>query len=65
MVVIAAPAPGSMDRFCRETDLQGPLCHALVDYFGVFHLIAAGRANHARASRGSGPIPAGDGNTIA
>jgi len=45
-------------------DLAGPLCHALVDYHGVFHVISAGRANHAGASRGSGPIPAGDGNTL-
>ncbi|WP_239127738.1 peptidoglycan recognition protein family protein, partial [Asanoa siamensis] len=45
-------------------DLQGPLCQALVDYNGVFHLISGGRANHAGASRGSGPIPAGDGNTL-
>ncbi|NBE85122.1 golvesin C-terminal-like domain-containing protein [Micromonospora rubida] len=45
-------------------DLAGPLCQALVDYHGVFHLISAGRCNHAGASRGSGPIPAGDGNTL-
>ncbi|MGK5738633.1 N-acetylmuramoyl-L-alanine amidase [Micromonospora sp. URMC 103] len=45
-------------------DLAGPLCHALVDYHGVFHVISAGRCNHAGASRGSGPIPAGDGNTL-
>ncbi|MEU5562063.1 N-acetylmuramoyl-L-alanine amidase [Micromonospora musae] len=45
-------------------DLAGPLCQALVDYHGVFHVISAGRCNHAGASRGSGPIPAGDGNTL-
>jgi N-acetylmuramoyl-L-alanine amidase-like protein len=45
-------------------DLAGPLCQALVDYHGVFHVISAGRCNHAGASRGSGPIPAGDGNTM-
>jgi hypothetical protein len=45
-------------------DLTGPLCQALVDYNGVFHLISAGRANHAGTCRGSGPIPAGDGNTL-
>jgi len=45
-------------------NLAGPLCHALVDYFGVFHLISAGRANHAGEARASGPIPAGDGNTM-
>src|SRR5699024_6036718 len=42
----------------------GPLCQALVDYHGVFHLISANRANHAGESGGSGPIPAGDGNTL-
>ncbi|MFB6721255.1 N-acetylmuramoyl-L-alanine amidase [Kribbella sp. NPDC056345] len=47
-----------------DRPLQGPLCHALVDYHGVFHLISANRANHAGASRGSGPIPVGDGNTM-
>ncbi|WBB80663.1 N-acetylmuramoyl-L-alanine amidase [Micromonospora sp. WMMD882] len=45
-------------------DLAGPLCQALVDYHGVFHLISAGRCNHAGVSGGSGPIPAGDGNTL-
>ena len=47
-----------------RSDLPGPLCQALVDYNGVFHVISAGRCNHAGASRGSGPIPAGDGNTM-
>jgi hypothetical protein len=47
-----------------RSDLPGPLCQALVDYHGVFHVISAGRCNHAGASRGSGPIPAGDGNTL-
>lgn len=47
-----------------RSDLPGPLCHALVDYFGVFHVISAGRANHAGTARASGPIPAGDGNTM-
>lgn len=47
-----------------RSDLPGPLCQALVDYHGVFHIISAGRCNHAGTSRGSGPIPAGDGNTL-
>ncbi|MGC4849944.1 N-acetylmuramoyl-L-alanine amidase [Micromonospora sp. DT15] len=47
-----------------RSDLPGPLCQALVDYNGVFHVISAGRCNHAGASGGSGPIPAGDGNTL-
>jgi len=45
-------------------DLAGPLCQALVDYHGVFHLISANRANHAGTARASGPIPAGSGNTM-
>ncbi|MBQ0900486.1 N-acetylmuramoyl-L-alanine amidase [Micromonospora sp. U21] len=45
-------------------DLAGPLCQALVDYNGVFHVISAGRCNHAGVSGGSGPIPSGDGNTL-
>lgn len=47
-----------------RSDLPGPLCHAVVDFNGVFHLVSANRANHAGSSRGSGPIPAGDGNTL-
>ncbi|GGO01705.1 golvesin C-terminal-like domain-containing protein [Micromonospora parathelypteridis] len=47
-----------------RSDLPGPLCQALVDYNGVFHVISAGRCNHAGVSGGSGPIPAGDGNTL-
>ena len=44
--------------------LTGPLCHALVDYHGVFHIISANGANHAGPSGGSGPIPAGSGNAM-
>jgi hypothetical protein len=58
------PAPALAVVINGRSDLAGPLCHALVDYFGTFHLISAGRANHAGASRGSGPIPVGDGNTM-
>lgn len=47
-----------------RSDLPGPLCQALVDFNGVFYLISANRANHAGGSGGSGPIPAGDGNTL-
>ena len=47
-----------------RSDLPGPLAQALVDYFGVFHVISAGRCNHAGTARASGPIPAGDGNTM-
>jgi LGFP repeat/N-acetylmuramoyl-L-alanine amidase len=58
------PAPALNICINGRTDLQGPLCHALVDYNGVFHLISANRANHAGVCGGSGPIPYGDGNTM-
>ena len=58
------PAPALGICINGRQDLQGPLCHALVDYNGVFHVISANRANHAGASGGSGPIPSGDGNTM-
>ena len=58
------PAPALNICINGRSDLQGPLCHALVDYHGVFHLISANRANHAGWCGGSGPIPVGDGNTM-
>jgi hypothetical protein len=58
------PAPALNLVIEGRPDLEGPLCHALVDYHGVFHLISANRANHAGDSGGSGPIPAGDGNRM-
>lgn len=58
------PAPSLDVVIGGRPDLQGPLCQALVDYHGVFHLISARRANHAGPARASGPIPAGDGNTM-
>jgi hypothetical protein len=58
------PAPALNICINGRADLPGPLCHALVDHHGVFHVISANRANHAGQSRGSGPIPAGDGNTL-
>ncbi|QSB04916.1 peptidoglycan recognition protein family protein [Natronoglycomyces albus] len=44
--------------------LPGRLSHALVDYNGVFHVVSAGRCNHAGVSGGIGPIFTGDGNTM-
>ncbi|MEO3927708.1 N-acetylmuramoyl-L-alanine amidase [Micromonosporaceae bacterium B7E4] len=58
------PAPALGICINGRQDLQGPLCHALVDYHGTFHLISANRANHAGDARASGPIPAGSGNTM-
>jgi hypothetical protein len=42
-------------------DLDGPLCQLWVDYDGVWHCIAAGRANHAGSGQW-GPIPTDSGN---
>jgi hypothetical protein len=58
------PHPALNTVINGRSDLQGPLAQALVDYNGVFHVISAGRCNHAGAARASGPIPAGDGNTM-
>ncbi|GAA2349537.1 hypothetical protein GCM10009854_28920 [Saccharopolyspora halophila] len=58
------PAPSV--RLCIDgrSDLPGPLCHAVIGFDGVVHLIAAGRAHHAGEAKASGPNPAGDGNTL-
>ncbi len=58
------PHPALNTCINGRPDLSGPLCQALVDYHGVFHVISAGRCNHAGEARASGPIPAGDGNTM-
>lgn len=52
------PAPSLRTVRDTGTSVPPPLCHALIDYNGVFRLISAGNANHAGRSRGSGPIPA-------
>jgi hypothetical protein len=44
-------------------DLSGPLCHVVIGYDGVCHVIAAGRANHAGSCNGFGPFSSGDGNS--
>ncbi|UYM05005.1 peptidoglycan recognition protein family protein [Solicola gregarius] len=58
------PAPALGICIDGRSDLPGPLCHAHVDYNGVFNVISANRANHAGECGGSGPIPPGDGNTM-
>ncbi|HIW62961.1 MAG TPA: N-acetylmuramoyl-L-alanine amidase [Candidatus Stackebrandtia excrementipullorum] len=58
------PHPALNTVIHGRPDLAGPLSQALVDYHGVFHIISAGRCNHAGWSGGSGPIPVGDGNTM-
>jgi hypothetical protein len=47
-----------------RSDLPAPLCHLALDREGTVYVVAAGRANHAGECRGSGPIPAGDGNAL-
>ncbi|MFI0465330.1 N-acetylmuramoyl-L-alanine amidase [Saccharopolyspora sp. 5N102] len=60
----ARPAPSV--QLCVEgrPDLDGPLCHLVIGFDGQVHVIAAGRANHAGKAKASGPLPAGDGNTL-
>lgn len=47
-----------------RSDLPAPLCHLALSREGIVYVCAAGRANHAGESGGSGPIPAGDGNAL-
>jgi hypothetical protein len=58
------PHPSLNTVIYGRSDLPGPLCHVLVDRNGVCWIIAAGRANHAGEARASGPMPAGDGNSL-
>ncbi|WP_249124596.1 peptidoglycan recognition protein family protein [Saccharopolyspora erythraea] len=58
------PAPSVQLCIDGRPDLRGPLCHGLIGFDGVVHLIAAGRANHAGQAKASGPNPAGDGNFL-
>lgn len=58
------PVPSLSTVIRGRSDLPGPLCHVLIGYNGGCHIIAAGRANHAGEARASGPMPAGDGNTL-
>lgn len=58
----ANPAPTVGYCIAGRDDAPGPLCHVVIGWDGVCHVIAAGRANHAGECGGSGPIPPGDGN---
>lgn len=60
----ATPAPALHSVIHGRPDLTGPLCHVLVGRDGICRIIAAGRANHAGTAVASGPMPAGDGNTL-
>src|SRR3954469_21269165 len=58
----ANPNPTLATCVNGRSDLPGPLCHVLIGYDGVCHVIAAGRANHAGECNGNGPTSSGDGN---
>ncbi|UIU47052.1 N-acetylmuramoyl-L-alanine amidase [Microcystis phage MinS1] len=47
-----------------RSDLPAPLCNLGLSAESVVYVIAAGRAYHAGTARASGPMPAGDGNTM-
>ena len=47
-----------------RADLPAPLCQLSLGRDGTVYVIAAGRANHAGQAKASGPMPAGDGNTL-
>lgn len=51
-------------RMSGPSPLPGPLCQAVLGFDGLYHVIAAGRANHAGSAQASGPMPAGDGNEL-
>lgn len=61
---MARPAPTVAMCIAGRPDLNGPLCQVVLGFDGVWHVIAAGRANHAGTARASGPMPAGDGNAM-
>jgi hypothetical protein len=58
------PCPTLKMCVTGRQDLPGPLCHVVIGYDGMCHVIAAGRANHAGQAKASGPMPAGDGNAL-
>lgn len=47
-----------------RADLPAPLCQLALSRTGVVYVLAAGRANHGGEAQASGPMPAGDGNTL-
>jgi hypothetical protein len=60
----AKPCPTLALCVNGRKDLPGPLCHVVIGYDGVCHIIAAGRANHAGIAKASGSMPKGDGNEL-
>lgn len=47
-----------------RSDLPAPLCQLALDRKGTVYVLAAGRANHGGTARSTGPMPAGDANTM-
>lgn len=47
-----------------RSDLPAPLCQLALDRQGTVYVLAAGRANHAGDAKSTGPMPAGDGNSL-
>lgn len=47
-----------------RSDLPAPLCQLALDRSGTVYVCAAGRANHGGDARATGPMPAGDANTL-
>jgi hypothetical protein len=47
-----------------RSDLAAPLCQGSIGRNGTVYVCAAGRGNHAGKAKASGPVPAGDGNTL-
>lgn len=45
-------------------DLPAPLCQLALSRTGVVYVLAAGRANHGGTAKASGPMPAGDANSL-
>jgi hypothetical protein len=56
------PCPTLSTCVHGRSDLPGPLCHVVIGYDGVCHVIAAGRANHGGECNGNGPTSSGDAN---
>lgn len=57
---------GYVEWMAKEgrSDLPAPLCQLALDRQGTVYVCAAGRANHAGDAKATGPMPAGDGNSL-
>ena len=65
------PTPGGATFIAKtgrpneNPPIPAPLAHCWVDTEGIWHVLAAGRTNHAGTGRGFGKIPANCGNLLA